>query len=204
VTLTRGFHLGRYEVTQRQYLALMGTNPSHFTGNLDRPVDNVSWEDATSYCAKLTIKEGMAGRLSAGLEYRLPTEAQWEYACRAGTTGRFYYGDDPGYTQLDKYAWYSGNSGGTTHTVGGESPNQWGLYDMTGDAMEWCLDWYGESLPGGSVTDPQGPSTGSSRVYRGGSWYDVPQYCRSASRNRTNPVNRNSGLGFRVVLVAVP
>jgi formylglycine-generating enzyme required for sulfatase activity len=118
VTLTRGFWMGRYEVTQGEYLAVMGSNPSWFTGDTNRPVEQVSWNDATNYCAKLTQRERAAGRLLAGWEYRLPTEAQWEYAARAGNTNRFSYGDDPGYTELGNYGWYSSNSGGATHGVG--------------------------------------------------------------------------------------
>jgi formylglycine-generating enzyme required for sulfatase activity len=132
VTLTRGFWMGRYEVTQGEYLAVMESNPSYFTGDTNRPVENVSWNDATNYCAKLTVRERAAGRLPAGWEYRLPTEAQWEYACRAGSTNRFHYGDDPGYTELANYAWYTINTG-STQAVGGKLPNQWGLYDMHGN-----------------------------------------------------------------------
>jgi formylglycine-generating enzyme required for sulfatase activity len=198
VTLTRGFFLGRYEVTQGEYLAVMGSNPSYFTGDTNRPVERVSWHDATNYCARLTAQERLAGRLPAGWAYRLPTEAEWEYACRAGTTNRFYYGDDPGYTQLANYAWYSANSGSTTHPVGGKLPNRWGLYDMAGNVWEWCSDWYG-AYPGGSVTDPQGPASGSNRVVRGGSWSFNAFHCRSASRYG-DPASRGFDIGFRVVL----
>jgi formylglycine-generating enzyme required for sulfatase activity len=203
VTLTRGFWMGRYEVTQGEYLAVMGSNPSYVTGDTNRPVENVSWYDATNYCAKLTVRERAAGRLPAGWEYRLPTEAQWEYACRAGSTNRFSYGDDPGYTELGYYAWYTSNSIGTTHAVGGKLPNLWGLYDMSGNVWEWCLDWYG-TYPGGSVTNPQGPATGSYRVYRGGSWNSGGSYCTSSYRDSHTPSDRSYPLGFRVALVAVP
>jgi len=211
VTLTKGFWLGRYEVTQREYLAVAGTNPSYYTGDLDRPVERVSWHDATNYCARLTAQEQGAGRLPGGWEYRLPTEAQWEYACRAGTTTRFsygddlnYYGDDLNYSRLTNYGWYIGNAS-RTHRVGEKLPNPWGLYDMHGNVWEWCLDdWCAGSLPGGSVTDPQGPSSGSSRVDRGGGWSGVGQYCRSANRNRDSPSVTAGNLGFRVALVQVP
>ena len=200
VTLTRGFFLGRYEVTQGEYLSVIGTNPSYCTGDTNRPVEQVSWNDATNYCAQLTARERLAGRLPAGWAYRLPTEAEWEYASRAGSTNRFSYGDDPGYTQLANYAWYGANSGGTTHAVGGKQSNRWGLYDMSGNVWEWCSDWHGNYL-GSSVTDPQGAGSGSYRVTRGGSWLDRGWYCRSAFRNGYYPSGQINGfVGFRVVL----
>jgi formylglycine-generating enzyme required for sulfatase activity len=204
VTITRGFWMGRYEVTQAEYQAVMGSNPSYFKGDLNRPVEQVSWNDAINYCGKLTERERQAGRLPAGYEYRLPTEAQWEYVCRAGTTTRFSYGDDPGYSQLGNYAWYYANSGGTTHAVGLKQPNGWGLYDMSGNVLEWCLDWYASSLSGGSVNDPTGPSLGSIRVNRGGGCNGSGRHCRSAYRTGDDPDFRYNGLGFRLVLVAVP
>ena len=129
----------------------------------------------------------------------MPTEAEWEYASRAGSTNRFSYGDDPGYTQLANYAWYNANSGSTTHAVGGKLPNRWGLFDMSGNVWEWCSDGYG-NYPGGSVTDPQGPGSGSDRVFRGGGWGRDASYCRSADRDGNDPSYRNGGIGFRVVL----
>jgi alpha-L-fucosidase len=204
VTLSRGFWIDRFEVTQGEYLAVMGSNPSIFRGGSNRPVEGVTWHDATNYCRRLTERERAAGRLPAGWEYRLPTEAQWEYACRAGTTNQFSYGNDPQYTELGNYAWYAGNSGTRTHAVGGKLPNQWGLYDMHGNVWEWCADWFTSSLPRGSVTDPQGPTSGSDRVPRGGSWRDDAGACQSASRGPNAPSFRGPDLGFRVVLVAVP
>ena len=207
VTLSRGFWMGKYEVTQKEYLAVVGNNPSHFNtnngfeGDLSRPVEKVSWQDATNYCTLLTTQERLAGRLSAGAAYRLPTEAEWEYASRVGSTSRFSYGDDPGYTELRKYAWYAGNSGETTHAVGGKLPNRWGLYDMSGNVWEWCSDWYG-NYSGGSVTDPPGSSSGSFRVIRGGSWDYYANHCRSANRDYGYPSDRNYAIGFRVVLAA--
>jgi formylglycine-generating enzyme required for sulfatase activity len=201
VTLTHGFFMCQHPVTQGEYVAVMGGNPSQFTGDLNRPVEQVSWIDATNYCARLTAQERSAGRLPAGWAYRLPTEAEWEYAARAGTTTRFSYGDDPGYTQLGNYAWYVANSGNTTHPVGQKQPNPWGLYDMHGNVWEWCLDWYG-TYPGGSLTDPVGPGSGSYRVLRGGSWSNVGLYCRSASRFYFTPGFRDIVIGFRAVLAA--
>jgi len=199
VTLTHGFYLCQHEVTQAEYQAVIGSNPSYFTGDPNHPVENVTWYDATNYCAKLTAAERAAGRLPAGYVYRLPTEAEWEYACRAGTTNRFSFGDDPGYTRLGEYAWYSANSGGQTHPVGQKRPNGWGLYDMHGNVWEWCLDWYG-NYPGGGVTDPKGPGSGSYRVVRGGSWGPGGRGCRSAFRGGYAPGDRGSLFGFRAVL----
>src|SRR5262249_49383971 len=147
-----------YEVTQGEYLSLMNTNPSYFTNNLNRPVDSVSWLDATNYCARLTAQELAAGRIPPGSRFRLPTAAEWEYAARAGTATRFSYGDDdPGLTDLINHAWFSNNSGIVTHPVGQKPPNPWGLYDMEGNVLEWTLDWYAP-YPGGYETDPQGPA----------------------------------------------
>ncbi len=196
VVLTRGFWMGKYEVTQRDYVAIMGNNPSTFTGDLNRPVESVTWIEATNYCSKLTELERQAGRIPADYLYRLPTEAEWEYACRAGTRTRFYYGDDPDYADLVQYAWFGG-VGGSTHPVGQKSPNAWGLYDLSGNVFEWCWDWYG-AYPGGSMTDPQGPSSGSLRIRRGGSWDVSGSWCRPAFRSSDPPDSRHSG--FRLVL----
>ncbi|HXP61012.1 MAG TPA: formylglycine-generating enzyme family protein, partial [Dongiaceae bacterium] len=159
VTISKSFSMGKYEVTQRQYETVMRTNPSSFKGEASLPVENVSWVEATNFCARLTEKERQAGRLPAGYVYRLPTEAEWEYACRARTTSRFSYGDDTQYDKLGRYAWCFRNGGGQTHPVGTKSPNRWGLYDMHGNVWEWCMDWYG-GYPGGSVTDPTGADHG--------------------------------------------
>lgn len=215
VTLTKGFWMGAYEVTQREYLDLVGNNPSHYIGDLNRPVEGVAWDEANDYCVKLTERERAARRLPTGYAYRLPTEAEWEYACRAGTTTRFSHGDDPGYAQLGQFAWYWENSWSstrpsgvssdfasryyTTHPVGTKQPNAWGLYDMAGNVWEWCSDWYW-SYPGGSVTDWKGPSSGVHKVNRGGSWFDGGGRCRSASRNGLLRGYLLYELGFRFVL----
>ena len=151
------------------------------------------------YCAQLTARELVAGRLPAGWAYRLPTEAEWEYASRADSTNRFSYGDDPSYTQLANNAWYDVNSGGTTHAVGGKQSNRWGLYDMSGNVLEWCSGWWG-NYPGGNATDPQGSSSGSVRVLRGGFYACLGGDCRSANRDYGDPAGRGNWIGFRVVL----
>ena len=200
MTLTRGFFMGRYEVTQGEYLSVIGSNPSAFTGDTNRPVEMVIWSDATNYCEQLTVRELAAGRLPVGWAYRLPTEAEWEYACRAGSTNRFSYGDDPDYTHLANYAWHYANRG-ETHTVGGKLPNRWGLYDMSGNVWEWCSDLHG-IYPGGSVTDPAGPVSSSLRIVRGGSYGDYGYNCRSAGRQGYHPSTMFPSFGFRVVLAA--
>ena len=191
VTLSRGFWMSDHETTQAEYESVMGDNPSRFKG-LTLPVETVSWAEAVSYCAKLTARELAAGRIVAGQAYRLPTEAEWEYAARAGTIG-------PRYGELDVIAWHSGNSGGETHPVKQKAANAWGLYDMMGNVYEWCSDLYGD-YPSGSVTDTTGETSGSYRLYRGGSWLYEAGVCRSAYRIRYVPGFRYSGLGFRSVL----
>jgi formylglycine-generating enzyme required for sulfatase activity len=210
VTLSRGFWMSKYLVTQSEYLAVMGSNPSYFYGvrttwpsgtytNLDRPVETVSWSDAMTYCLQLTLREQSAGRIPTNYTYRLPTEAEWEYACRAGTTTRFSYGDDPGYALLGNYGWV-GPSGPWTRPVGQLLPNPWGLFDMHGNVVEWCLDWYAP-YPGGSVTDPQGGSSPPRRVMRGGSWNVIESGARSAARHSTEGnLGGYYSIGFRVVL----
>jgi formylglycine-generating enzyme required for sulfatase activity len=197
VMLTQPFWLGRTAVTQGQYEVVMGNNPSHFTAaGKDAPVEQVSWDDAMAFCQKLTEREKAAGRLPSGYAYTLPTEAQREFACRAGTTGD-YAGD------LDAMAWYSANIRNTTHTVGTKQPNGWGLYDMHGNVWEWCRDWYG-AYPGGEVTNPVGPPSSSGRVIRGGSWNLDAAYCRSGFRLAYVPGIRDYGLGFRLALAPSP
>jgi formylglycine-generating enzyme required for sulfatase activity len=204
VLLTRGYWIGKFEVTQREYLSVMNTNPSTFIGDLNRPVESVTWKDATNYCAKLTQLDLAAGRISVGSHYTLPTEAEWECAARAGTSTRFSYGDDPFYVSTISYAWFLdlGNPDLITHAVGQKLPNPSGLYDVHGNVWEWCLDDYG-SYPGGTQIDPTGPVSTSlqNKVIRGGA-YDYPNSsCRSASRLFRFPLMPDSDVGFRVVLV---
>jgi formylglycine-generating enzyme required for sulfatase activity len=189
VTISKPFEMGKYEATQAQWEAVMGNNPSHFTGEANRLVENVSWEDVQKFIRKLNDSEG-------GTKYRLPTEAEWEYAARAGSTTTYSFGDDS--SRLGEYAWYSGNSGGKTHPVGQLKPNAWGLYDMHGNVWEWVQDWYGK-YSAELVTDPQGPSSGSGRMYRGGSWHFDARGCRSAYRGYDAPGSRDRFLGFRLL-----
>ena len=192
VTLTEPFQMGVHEVTQAQYEQVMGSNPSGFKG-ADNPVERVTWDDAVEFCRRLSE---LPAEKKAGNVYRLPTEAEWEYACRAGTTTKYSFGDDE--SELGDTAWYAENSGGKTHPVGSKLPNAWGLYDMHGNVYEWCQDWYGD-YPSGSVTDPSGATSSSLRVLRGGGWDGTAGDCRSARRGRILPSFRSDGLGFRVV-----
>jgi formylglycine-generating enzyme required for sulfatase activity len=193
VTLTRGFWIGRYPVTQGQWEEVMGSNPSRFKqSGPNAPVENVSWDDAQEFCRALGQRDGR--------EYRLPTEAEWEYACRAGSTGAWCFGDDE--EKLGDYAWYLDNSDEQTHHVGQKRPNAWGIHDMHGSVCECCADWR-EDYPAISATDPLGPEDGSIRATRGGSWLDDAADCRSAFRDSISPGGRISFLGFRVAVSSI-
>jgi formylglycine-generating enzyme required for sulfatase activity len=197
VTLTREFWLGRYEVTQAEYDSLIGTNRSYFKEDAaQRPVEKVSHVEATGYCVQLTARERGAGRLPPSYAYRLPTEAEWEYACRAGTTNFFSF-DDP--SKADQYAWTMENSEGKTHPVGQKLPNPWGLFDMHGNVWEWCSDWFAK-YPPGDLRDPLGPPTGKHKVFRGGGWNNEIQFARCANRFVMAPTNGIHFVGFRVAL----
>ena len=200
VTLTKPFKMGVHEVTQTQYEKVMGVNPSSNKG-ADNPVENVTWADAVMYCRRLSQ---LPAEKAAGNLYRLPTEAEWEYACRAGTTSDYSFGDDR--SVLGQYAWFHANSEKTTHpsieySSDSRKPNALGLYDMHGNVWEWCQDWHGK-YPRGSVIDPTDPTSGSRRVLRGGSWGDSAEYCRSAFRGKDEPSSRRYVIGFRVVLIS--
>ncbi len=186
-----GFWMGKHKVTQEQYQAMMGNNPSRFQG-AKNPVEMVSWEEVMGFCRKLAARTGQP--------FTLPTEAQWEYACRAGSQTRFHFGDSD--SQLGDYAWYSNNSSSTTHPVGQKRPNQFGLSDMHGNVCEWCADWYG-LYTSERQKNPTGPVSGSRRVIRGGCWIRYPGDCRSASRSRISPGGPYNYLGFRVCLSPV-
>lgn len=190
VTLTQPFYLGKFEVTQEQWESVMGNNPSEFKGS-KLPVENVSWKDCQKFLAKLGEKSGR--------KFALPTEAQWEYACRAGSTTRFSFGDaDSG---LPEYAWYESNSEAKTHPVGGKKANPWGLYDMHGNVWEWCADAHGK-YPGEAVANPVDSASGPHRVNRGGAWYNQAEVCRSADRRGYFPGLRGGILGLRLALNA--
>ena len=192
VRISKPFYLGIHEVTQGQWETVMGHNPSRFKGDTSRPVETVSWEEVQKFIEKLNPMEG-------GTKYRLPTEAEWEYAARAGSTTAYSFGDDS--SQLGKYAWFGDNAGNTTRPVGQLQPNAWGLYDMHGNVWEWVQDWYG-GYAAEPVTDPQGPTSGSDRVVRGGSWSHGAGDCRSADRSRSAPGDRYVNLGFRLLRTA--
>ena len=190
VTITKPFYMSRFEVAQEQYEAIIGTNPSGFKG-AKRPVENISWIMAIEFCKLFSKKTGTMSRL--------PTEAEWEYACRAGTTTKYCFGDFT--KELPDYAWLKENSGGTTHDVGQKKPNAWGLYDMHGNTWEWCQDWYDSGYYTNSpFNDPQGPDTGKWRVHRGGSWYENDSTSRSAIRARIKPHLSDTHYGLRLCL----
>ena len=191
VKLTKGFWMGQCEVTQEQYKEIMGKNPSRFSGS-SNPVEKVSWHDAMEFCKKLSSKEGKT--------YTLPTESQWEYACRAGTSTNYSFGSSE--SSLGNYGWYTSNSSRKTHPVGQKKPNAWGIYDMRGNVSEWCLDWYDKGYYSSSPSvDPSGPTSGSGRVLRGGCWSSDPEYCRSAARFGFIPDYSGINFGFRVILL---
>jgi formylglycine-generating enzyme required for sulfatase activity len=201
VTLTQGFWMGKYEVTQEEYETLIGENPSSHAGEANLPVESVSWNEAVAYCEALSQQERAAGRIPSDYSYRLPSETEWEYACRAGTTTRFSYGDDPEYTQLGEYAWYFENSGDQTHPVGQKLANPWGLYDMHGNVYEWCLGFSDFHLPGGTLTDPQL----SAERFRSSSFLESGFVCRSADRccDGFPDVMGTNVKGLRIVLSRV-
>ncbi len=194
VRITKPFYLGRCEVTQTEYERVVGSNPSQLKGNPTHPVEMVSWDDASAFCRKLgALPQEQAARA----EYRLPTEGEWEHACRAGTTMPWYSGDDV--EALEEHAWLKNNAGGKTHPVGQKSPNAWGLYDMHGNVWEWCQDWFGDRYYATSpLDDPPGVSGGSIRVHRGGGWHAVASGGRASCRGRDAPGNRGGSLGFRL------
>jgi formylglycine-generating enzyme required for sulfatase activity len=187
VTVSK-FKISKYPVTQKQWVEIMGSNPSYFKGD-NNPVETVNWQDIQDFIKKLNQ--------STGKKYRLPTEAEWEYACRGGgKSAKYKYS---GSNSIDAVAWYSGNSESKTHAVGAKTPNELGIYDMSGNVWEICSDWYGD-YGASAQNNPQGPALGTLHVTRGGSWGNEPQRCRVSNRGTVAPEDRHSGLGFRLVL----
>jgi len=191
VEISKAFYMGKYEVTQGQWRAVLGNNPSYFKDcGDDCPVESVSWHDVQEFISKLNQREGTD-------KYRLPTEAEWEYACQAGSQSAYGFGEDAG--NLGEYGWYSVNSGGRTHPVGQKRPNGLGLYDMSGNVSEWVSDWYDEAYYQNSLkNDPPGPSVGHYKVVRGGSWGDDPRHLRASRRFGVQPSNGVINIGFRL------
>jgi len=191
VTISRPFYIQTSELTQAQWEAVIGNNPSHFKNcGEDCPVEGISWDDCQEFIRRLNQMEGTD-------KYRLPTEAEWEYACGAGNSTRFCFGDSD--SQLGEYGWYVDNSGEQPHPVGQKEPNAWGLYDMHGNVWEWCQDWYKKKYPWRHTTDPKGPSHGLYRVTRGGGWFNEAMDCRSANRSSSPDYYGNYMIGFRLV-----
>ncbi len=210
VTLTRSYLLSATEVNQAQWFSVMMTNPSRFEGGL-RPVENITFDECIEFCNQLSLREGLTpvygqqggevywNRESNG--YRLPTEAEWEYACRAGSQKRFTNGDRS--ADLQMLSWYRNNSTGRTHDGASKAPNNWGLHDMHGNVWEWCWNWSAE-YPTRFSVDPEGPQQGTSRVIRGGSWDNPAEACRSANHNGAKPGFHGAILGFRVARTVMP
>ena len=226
VTLTKGFWMGKYEVSQEEYQSVIGSNPSYFKNGVDaissgtggqvtndvrHPVEKVSWNDATNYCAKLTQRDQLAGRIPSGYSYRLPTEAEWEYTCRGGATNAFHFGNAirQGMANFDARYEYDSVLGtdyklsdkviSRTVEVGSYAPNAFGLYDMHGNVWEWCSDWYGDHTNAATI-DPTGPTSGDGRMICGGTWYSSGRDCRASARYGISPDVRFYFFGFRVVL----
>jgi len=193
IMLTQGFYLATYEVTQTQWEAVMGENPAVFQSletSAQHPVEYVSWNDCQALISRLN-------EMGQG-NFRLPTEAEWEYACRAGTQTAYYWGDKMKQNGSSDYAWANSRSFAQTHPVGSKQPNEWGLYDMSGNVWEWCQDWFGPYLAK-PQTNPQGPEKGEMKVFRGGSWYDFYESHRSANRHKHAPDERYAAIGLRLV-----
>lgn len=202
VTLTEAYWLGKFEVTQEEYRAVTGKNPSQFQDSPQKsPVEKVNFFEATAYCEALTVRERQAGRLPEGYAYRLPTEAEWEFACRAGSTNRFSFGDDE--ALAERYAWTLENAEGRPHPVGQKEPNALGFRDLHGNVWEWCSDWF-TNYPNAALTNPVGPATGKFKVFRGGGWNNEAKFARASNRFMMEPARGIYFVGFRVALGRTP
>ena len=197
VTLTRGFWIGIHEVSQREYESMTGSNPSFFQGET-LPVEKVSFLQAEAFCKALTARDREAGRIPANLIYRLPTEAEWEYACLAGATTAFSFGDAD--EEAEAHAWSAENADDKTNRVGEKNPNAWGLHDMHGNVWEWVSDWFAAHPKDPELANPSGPPAGRHRVFKGGGWYHEAKFARSTSRFMMEPGMAINYVGFRVVL----
>ena len=197
VTLTRGFWIGTHEVAQREYESVMGSNPSFFQGET-LPVEKVSFLQAEAFCKALTARDREAGRIPANLISRLPTEAGWEYACLAGATTAFSFGDAD--EEAEAHAWSAENADDKTNRVGEKNPNAWGLHDMHGNVWEWVSDWFAAHPKDPELANPSGPPAGRHRVFKGGGWYHEAKFARSTSRFMMEPGMAINYVGFRVVL----
>jgi len=199
VRISLGCWMGKYEVTRGQWVQLMGDKQSASDGDPRLPMEKVSWQEASEFCRRLTEREQAIGRVPTGYEYRLPTEAEWEHACRAGSGSRFSFADDLGYIELGDYAWFRGNSSNQVHIVGQKHPNSWDLYDMHGNVAEWCLDSM-HPYQGEKLADPFSTNSPETRCVRGGTWNDPGKLLRAASRREESRDSHLNGVGFRVVL----
>jgi formylglycine-generating enzyme required for sulfatase activity len=198
VIISRGFWIGQFEVSQAQFETILGENPSTFKDPL-MPVHKVNWEEAMEFCEALTDREKSVNRMPDKWGFNLPTEAQWEYACRADTTTVFHFGNEA--EELSQYGWFVDNSDGSPKTIGTKKPNAWGIHDLHGNMGEWCFDWYGKAYPVDGSVDPITKKASAFKVFRGGTYTDISDRCRAAYRNRITPDTRNPWIGFRVVLM---
>jgi formylglycine-generating enzyme required for sulfatase activity len=198
VVISKGYWIGQFEVTQAQFEHVLDTNPSKFK-DPNIPVHKVNWHEAMYFCETLTEHERFINRLPDTWKFTLPTESQWEYACRADTKTIFHFGNES--HRLEQYGWFASNSADGPKPVGMKKPNNWGIYDLHGNMGEWCFDWYGKTYPPHGSVDPITEKGSSFKVFRGGTYTDIPNRSRSAYRNRITPDTRNPWIGFRVVLV---
>lgn len=196
ITLTKRFWIGTHEISQKEYESVMGSNPSFFKGE-SLPVEKVKFDQAVAFCKALTLRDRWEGRIRQDMIYRLPTEAEWEFACLGGATTPFSFGEE---SQTAEFVWAAENSGDKTQPVGQKKPNAWGLYDMHGNVWEWVVDWFAPHSKDTQLTDPEGPITGEHKVFKGGGWSHEAKFARATSRFMMAPDMGINFVGFRVVL----